>query len=135
MSEKENVPYFPAPNSSAIPKICDSHRLAQRVTIPAIGISVPARQRGTRRREADMDVDALSIAALLALAAAWGWLIVARRRAAQRAAEARARSRARRRRIPAVSANVRGLSGPPPDRQDDLWVRETEGTSHDRRAS
>jgi hypothetical protein len=105
------------------------------VTIPAIGISVSPWQHGTRRREADMDVDALSIAALLALAAAWGWVIVARRRAAQRAAEARARLRARRRRIPAVSANVRGLSGPPPGRQDDLWVRETEGTAHDRRAS
>jgi hypothetical protein len=105
------------------------------VTIPAIGISVSPWQHGTRRREADMDVDALSIAALLALAAAWGWVIVARRRAARRAAEARARLRARRRRIPAVSANVRGLSGPPPGRQDDLWVRETEGTAHDRRAS
>jgi hypothetical protein len=82
-----------------------------------------------------MDVDALSVAALLALAAAWGWLIALRRRAARRAAEARARLRARRRRIPAVSANVRGLSGPPPGRQDDLWVRETEGTSQDRRVS
>jgi hypothetical protein len=82
-----------------------------------------------------MDVDALSIAALLALAVAWGWVIVARRRAAQRAAEARARLRARRRRIPAVSSNVRGLSGPPPSRQDDLWAREIEGTSQDRRAS
>jgi len=82
-----------------------------------------------------MDVDALSVAALLALAAAWGWLIALRRRAARRAAEARARLRARRRQIPAVSANVRGLSGPPPARQDDLWARETEGTSRDRRAS
>jgi len=92
-------------------------------------------ERGTRRREADMDVDALSIAALLALAAAWGWLVALRRRAARRSAEARARLKARRRHVPAVSANVRGLSGPPPGRQDDLWVRETEGSPQDRRAS
>jgi hypothetical protein len=81
-----------------------------------------------------MDVDARWIAALLALAVAWGWLVALRRKAVRRAAEARARLRARRRRIPAVSANVRGLSGPPPVRQDDLWARETDGTPQDRRA-
>jgi hypothetical protein len=78
-----------------------------------------------------MEVGALSMAALLALAAAWAWVIAARRRAARRAAEARARQRARRRRIPAVSANVRGLPG----EQVDLWLRETEGAARDRRAS
>jgi hypothetical protein len=81
-----------------------------------------------------MDVDALSMAALLALAAAWGWVIVARRRAARRAAEARARLRARRRRVPVVSANVCGLPGGQKPAED-LWVRETEGASQDRRAS
>jgi hypothetical protein len=74
------------------------------------------------------------MAALLALAAAWGWVIVARRRAARRAAEARARQKARRRRMPAVSANVRGLPGEQRP-MEDLWARETDSVSHDRRAS
>jgi hypothetical protein len=78
-----------------------------------------------------MDVGALSIAALLALVVAWGWVVITRRRAARLAAEARARRRIRRRRVPAVSANVRGLPGEEPD----LWVRETEGASRDGRAA
>jgi hypothetical protein len=92
---------------------------------------VAAAVAARRRREADMDVGALSMAALLALAAAWAWVVAARRRAARRAAEVRARKLARRRRIPAVSANVRGLPG----EQTDLWLRETEGASRDRQAS
>lgn len=55
------------------------------------------------------------VALAAALLAAW----LARRRAARRAAEARERARRRRRRMPAVSANVRGL---PRADQQDLWA-------------
>jgi flagellar biosynthesis/type III secretory pathway M-ring protein FliF/YscJ len=68
-----------------------------------------------------MDVSALAIAALLLLVVALGAASVIRRRAARRAEQQRARARARRRRVPAVSANVRGLA----PAETDLWAEET----------
>ena len=59
--------------------------------------------------------------AVLALVAALLAASVVKRRAARRAAEARERARRRRARMPAVSANVRGLSR---DNRQDLWTGE-----------
>jgi hypothetical protein len=87
-----------------------------------MGVSQAAGSRVTARQGNDMEVDALSIAALCLLFVALGATAAMRRRAERLREETRARARARRRRVPAVSANVRGL----PSGGTDLWAEEVE---------
>lgn len=78
-----------------------------------------------------MEVGVITIAALLLLLVALGSANAIRRRAARRAERERARARARRRRVPAVSANVRGL----PPAETDLWAEETDSTERRNRVA